>query len=221
MSEEALIPKMKRLDKTKRKKIKIPLINFVIVIFCTILIIASTFINLNFKHYILPLDLFTNKNLSTDNFIYCIPFIPQIPILMLVCSTIGRKMALTSILLYILIGLFAFPVFALGGGIRYIGEYGFGYILSYIPAIIIAGKLLDKYSFLDMIKATLAGVLTIHTGGILYMLIIALIKHSGSMFILGWITTQSGLKIIYDIILSFILVLIGKYLHEGLKFILK
>ena len=88
MSEEALIPKMKRIDKTKRKKIKIPLINFVIVIFCTMLIIASTFINLNFKHYILPLDLFTNKNLSMENFVFSIPFIPQIPILMLICSRI-------------------------------------------------------------------------------------------------------------------------------------
>ena len=130
-------------------------------------------------------------------------------------------MTLTSVLLYILIGLFAFPVFALGGGPKYIGEYGFGYILSYVPAIVLTGKLLDKYSFLDMIKATLAGVLTIHTGGIIYMLLVALIKHSGTMFILGWITAQSGLKVVYDIILSFVLILIGKYLHEGLKFILK
>lgn len=130
-------------------------------------------------------------------------------------------MALTSVMLYITIGLFLFPVFALGGGIKYIGEYGFGYILAYIPAIIIAGKLLDKYSFLDMIKATLAGVFTIHIFGILYMLIIALIKQSGTMFIEGWIVAQSGLKIIYDLIISFLAILIGKYIHEGLKFILK
>ena len=221
MSEEVLIPKMKRIDKTKKRRVKVPLINFVLILFCTLLIIGSTFININFKHYILPIDLFTNKHLTMENFIFSIPFIPQIPILMLICSTLGRKMTLTSVILYILIGLFAIPVFALGGGPKYIGEYGFGYILAYIPAVIIAGKLLDKYSFLDMIKATLAGVFTIHTCGILYMICVALIKHSGSLFILGWISAQSGLKIIYDIILSFVLVLIGKYLHEGLKFILK
>ena len=219
MSEEVLIPKMTRIDKKKRK-IKIPLINFVIIIFCTLLIIASTFININLKHYIIPLDLFTNKNLSMENFVFAIPFIPQIPIIMFICSILGRRMALTSVLLYLIIGLFFVPVFALGGGIRYFGEYGFGYILAYIPALLIAGKLLDKYSFLDMIKATLA-VFTIHICGILYMIIIALIKQAGGMFIWGWITAQSGLKIVYDLIASFVLILIGKYIHEGLKFILK
>lgn len=220
MSEEVLIPKMTRIDKKKRK-IKIPLINFVIIIFCTLLIIASTFININLKHYIIPLDLFTNKNLSMENFVFAVPFIPQIPIIMFICSILGKRMALTSVLLYLIIGLFFVPVFALGGGIRYFGEYGFGYILAYIPALLIAGKLLDKYSFLDMIKATLAGVFTIHICGILYMIIIALIKQAGGMFIWGWITAQSGLKIVYDLIASFVLILIGKYIHEGLKFILK
>ena len=43
-----------------------------------------------------------------------------------------------SILLYILLGLFAIPVFALGGGPKYIFEYGFGYILAYIPAVFFA-----------------------------------------------------------------------------------
>ena len=220
MSSEVLIPKMTRIDKKKRR-VKIPLINFVVIIFCTLLIIASTFININLKHYIIPMDLFTNKNLSMDNFIFCIPFIPQVPIVMFICSVLGRRMALTSVLLYLIIGLFFVPVFALGGGIKYFGEYGFGYILAYIPALLIAGRLLDKYSFLDMIKATLAGVFTIHICGIFYMLFVALIKQAGSMFILGWITAQSGLKIIYDLIASFVLILIGKYLHEGLKFILK
>ena len=220
MSEEALIPKMTRIDKQKRV-VKIPLINFVVIIFCTLLIIASTFININLKHYIIPMDLFTNKNLVMDNFIFSIPFIPQIPIVMFICSILGKRMAFTSALLYIITGLFFCPVFALGGGIKYFGEYGFGYILAYIPAILIAGKLLDKYSFLDMIKATLAGVFTIHICGVLYMILVALIKGAGSMFILGWITAQSGLKVVYDIIASFVLILIGKYLHEGLKFLLK
>ncbi|MBO5446441.1 biotin transporter BioY [bacterium] len=156
-----------------------------------------------------------------ENFVFAIPFIPQIPIIMFICSILGRRMALTSVLLYLIIGLFFVPVFALGGGIRYFGEYGFGYILAYIPALLIAGKLLDKYSFLDIIKATLAGVFTIHICGILYMIIIALIKQAGGMFIWGWITAQSGLKIVYDLIASFVLILIGKYIHEGLKFILK
>lgn len=218
MSQEVLIPKMTRIDKTKRK-IKIPMLNIVLILFCTFLIIISTFVNIDIKHYIIPADFFTKKVLSSEDYITNFYLIPQIPTVMLVCSTLGKRMSLTSVILYIIIGLFLFPTFALGGGLKYIAMYSFGYILAYIPAIILAGKFLNKYSFLDMIKATLTGVLTIHILGILYMIVIALIKHSGGTFISGWISAQSGLKIIYDICASFVLVLIGKYLHEGIKFI--
>lgn len=221
MSEEVLIPKMKRIDKTKRK-IKIPVLNFVIVLFCTLLLISSTFLNLCIKHYIIPFDIFSNKNLTIENFIYCTCFIPQVPMVMFVCSILGKRMALTSVILYLIAGLCFIPVFALGGGFRYFFEYSFGYILAYIPATAICGNLLGrKYTFPDMIKAVLAGGLTIHIIGILYMVIIALFKHTGSTFISGWIEAQSGLKIIYDLVISFVLVLIGKYIHSALKFIME
>lgn len=220
MSQDVLIPKMKRIDKNKRR-IKIPLINLVTIFFCTLLIIGSTFINLDIKHYIIPSYIFSNKGLSTEDFVYCFCLIPQIPIIMFVCSVLGRKLALTSIFLYIITGLFLVPVFGLGGGVRYFAQYGFGYILAYIPAVLIAGRFLNtRYSFGDMIKAAITGVLTIHILGILYMLAIALFKHTGGTFISGWIEAQSGLKIIYDLISSFVLILIGKYLHNGLKFII-
>ncbi|MDE6138633.1 MAG: biotin transporter BioY [Candidatus Gastranaerophilales bacterium] len=220
MSQDVLIPKMKRIDKNKRR-IKIPLINLVAIFFCTILIIGSTFINLDIKHYIIPSYIFSNKHLTTEDFIYSFFLIPQIPVIMFVCSVLGRKLALTSVLFYLIIGLFFAPVFGLGGGIRYIAQYGFGYILAYIPAVLLAGRFLNKrYSFADMIKATISGVLTIHIIGILYMITIALIKHAGGTFIAGWLEAQSGLKIIYDLTSSFILILIGKYLHKGLKFII-
>ena len=130
-------------------------------------------------------------------------------------------MSLASVVLYIMLGLFFTPVFALGGGIQYIFEYGFGYILAYIPAIIITGNILEeKYTYKNMLKSAIFGVLLIHLVGIVYMMLIALIKGSGIGFISGWIAAQSGLKIIYDLIASFVLILIGKYLNAGLKFVL-
>ncbi len=219
MSEEVLIPKMTRIDKTKRK-VKIPLLNFAVVIFGTLLIIASTFVDIGIKHYIIPANLFSNNNLGLEDFIFSFYLIPQVPVIMFVCAVLGKRMSLTSVVLYILTGLFLFPVFALGGGVKYIAQYGFGYILAYIPAVLIAGSFLNqKYSFPNMIKAAITGVLTIHLGGILYMILIALIKHPGHGFISNWIFAQSGLKIVYDLIAGFICILIGKYLHAGLKFI--
>jgi len=221
MSEEILIPKMKRIDKEK-KSFRIPWLNIAVIILSTLIIIGSTFLNLDIKHYIIPSNLFSDIKPSAEDFIYGISFVPQIPIIIFLCSVLGKKMALFTTILYIILGLFFIPVFALGGGIRYFGEYGFGYILGYIPAILIAGKILEEnYNFWNMIKATILGVLTIHLAGVLYMVIIALIKHAGWNFITGWVNVQSGIKIIYDIIIAFVLVLIGKYLHSGLKFILE
>lgn len=220
MGEDVLIPKMKRLE-PKDREIKIPWLNLALIIFCTLLIIGATFLNIDIKHYIIPSDLFSNKNLTADDFIFSFYYIPQIPIIMFICSFLGKRMGLVSIVFYILLGLFFIPIFALGGGIKYIFEYGFGYILAYIPAVIIAGNILEKkYSYPNMIKATIFGVLIIHIIGIIYMAFIALIKGSGIDFITGWIVAQSGLKIIYDLIASFVLILIGKYLNTGIKFVL-
>lgn len=220
MSEEVLIPKMKRLESEDRE-LRIPWLNLALIVSCILLIVASTFVNLNIKHYILPGNLFSGKSLDYEDFVYSMYFIPQIPVIMFIVSFLGKKMSSVSIMFYILLGLFFVPIFALGGGVKYIFEYGFGYILAYIPAVIIAGNILgDNYSFKNMIKATILGVLLIHIVGILYMILIALIKGAGLDFITGWIASQSGLKIIYDIVASFVLVLIGKYLHAGLKFVL-
>lgn len=216
-----MIPKMKRLDKRQRYRIKIPLINLVFIFAAILMFTCSTFINVDIKHYILPAGIFSNAPLTSDDFIYSFFFIPQVPVVLFAAAVLGRKMSVISIILYLLAGLCGAPVFALGGGFQYAAQFGFGYLLGYIPAAITAGSFLEeKYNFLNMIKAAICGVLIIHVTGILYMILIALIRHAGSPFIGSWIVSQSGLKIIYDIIASFILILIGKYLNEGLRYIL-
>lgn len=219
-NEEVLIPQMTRIDKYKRHKIKIPFSNLVFICAAILLYICSTFININIKHYILPAEIFSSANLAPEDFIYSFCLIPQIPVIMFVASVLGRGMTTTSLFIYILLGLCGFPFFALGGGFHYIGQFGFGYILGYLPAVAITCKFLqEKYSFPNMIKAAICGVLTIHLIGIFYMIIVALFRHAGGAFIGGWIASQSGLKIIYDTIGSFVFILIGKYLNEGLRYI--
>ena len=100
MSEEVLIPKMTRIDKTKRK-VKIPLLNFAVVIFGTLLIIASTFVDIGIKHYIIPANLFSNNNLGLEDFIFSFYLIPQVPVIMFVCAVLGKRMSLTLSLIHI------------------------------------------------------------------------------------------------------------------------
>ena len=220
MSEEVLIPRMKKIDR-KNKKIKVPLLNIIFIFFCLCLIIASAFINIDLHHYVLPKAVFSRNNLTSDDFIVSFCIVPQIPVLMFVCSMLGKRMAAATAFLYIIAGLTIFPLFAMGGGIQYISEYSFGYILAYIPAVLVAGQFLkNKYSYLNIFMAALSGVLIIHCFGIIYMIIIALLKQDGGGFISGWLAYQSGLKILYDLVLSFVFILIGRYVNAFVKFIL-
>ncbi len=220
MTQEVLIPKMKKLSKQQRK-IKIPVLECLLVLFSILLLIGATFVNINLKHYIIPSTLFSG-HLNTADFVYSFSIIPQIPALMFICSSLGKKMASVAVILYILCGLFIFPIFALGGGVQYLAEFSFGYILGYLPAVVVGGSFLHrKYSFLNMFLAALCAVLIIHFLGIIYMIFIALIKHENGTFISGWIHSQSGLKMIYDIVISFVLILMGKYINYFLKFVLK
>lgn len=179
---------------------------------CVVLIIWSTFVQVNITHFIIPKGLFSGDNLTYKDFLYTYTIIPQIPIVMFVGALMGRKYGVTSVVLYILLGLFAIPVFAVGGGLKYIFEYGFGYILAYIPAVFFAGSILKSgFSNRNIIHAALVGVLTIHIIGVLYMLFIAGLRHEGLTFMTSWIVYQSGIKIIYDFVLSFATIFVAKY----------
>lgn len=201
-----------KLVKKRIEGIRLSFSSILLILCCTFLIISATFVQLNITHFIIPSKLFSGESLKMSDFIYTYKLIPQIPTIMFVGAFLGRKYGILSILLYILLGLLIIPVFALGGGPKYIFEYGFGYILAYIPAVFFAGSILKSgFTMRNMLHAVLVGVLTIHVIGILYMLFIAGLKHEGWAFISGWIAAQSGIKIIYDLIFSFAAVFIAKY----------
>ena len=188
----------------KKDGIKFSLATILLMLGCTYLIILSTFLQLDITHVIIPGKIFSSEKLVFSDFLYTYKFIPQIPVIMFIGAFLGRRFGLISILLYIVLGLSFLPVFGLGGGPKYILEYGFGYILAYVPAMILADIVLENgFSNKNILKASLIGVLTIHVLGILYMLFIAGLQHEGGAFIKGWIIAQSGIKIIYDFVFSF------------------
>lgn len=203
----------KRLRYRQIFGIRLSLGSIMLMIFSAFLLVLATFIKFDLTHYIIPFDIFDESVIhNPSDFLKTVTIIPQIPIVIFIAAMLGRKYGITSILLYIIAGLSLFPVFALGGGPRYILEYGFGYILGYIPAVFFAGSILKGgYSYKNIAQAALVGVLTIHVLGVFYMLFLASLHHEGNEFIQGWILAQSGTKIIYDFILSFLLVLVAKY----------
>ena len=202
--------------KYKGEPIKITFGTLILTGLCVLLIIIATFTQITLKHPYFPLNTFTFlAGNVTDaeilhHFIKSYKYIPQIPVVFFIVALLGRKFGILSILLYIILGLF-FPIFALGGGISYLFEYGFGYILAFIPAIFFAGTLLKgKTDLLRIFLISLIGVLTIHILGILYMFFIATLRHAPMDLVTGWIISQSGVQIIYDIFFAMFSIFLGR-----------
>ena len=202
--------------KYKGEPIKITFGTLILTGLCVLLIIIATFTQITLKHPYFPLNTFTflaGNVTDTEilhHFIKSYKYIPQIPVVFFIVALLGRKFGILSILIYIILGLF-FPIFALGGGISYLFEYGFGYILAFIPAIFFAGTLLKgKTDVLRVFLISLIGVLTIHILGILYMFFIATLRHAPMDLVTGWIISQSGVQIIYDIFFAMIAIFLGR-----------
>ena len=119
-----------------------------------------------------------------------------------------------AICLYIILGMF-FPIFALGGGVSYLFEYGFGYILAFIPAIFFSGTLLKiKTDFLRIVLLSVLGVCAIHVLGILYMLFIATLRHASMDLVSSWIASQSGIQVFYDMFFSVVAIYLGRFTRK-------
>ena len=139
----------KQIDsfKYKGEPIKITLGTLILTCLSVLFISVATFTQVTIKHPYFPLDTFSflaqdvNDYEILHHFIKSYKYIPQIPVVFFIVALLGRKFGILSILMYIILGLF-FPIFALGGGVRYLFEYGFGYILAFLPAIFFVGTLL-------------------------------------------------------------------------------
>lgn len=209
----------KQLNKFKYKNQPLRLNLGVLILtgICSFLIVIATFTQFDFNHFIIPFDALSYIHSDFKNpsilahFVKHYRYIPQIPAIMFIVALLGRRFGIASTLLYIITGLFFAPVFALGGGLDYVFQYGFGYIIAYIPAVFFAGSILKSgLTYRNMGQATLVGVLTIHIVGILYMVFLATLQRENFDLIMGWIAAQSGTKIIYDLIFGFIAMVAAK-----------
>ena len=196
----------------ENKKLKITMGTLVVMGWCVFLLIIATFTQLDFSHYTLG-----SLNPIDDTFLKmkrCV-YIPQIPVILFIAGLIGKRFGITTVLIYIILGLTCFPIFALGGGISYIFEYNFGYILAYIPAIFIVSFILkDTLNYWPAAKATFMGVVTIHIIGVFYLILMAIIHQDSFSHVSNWIVMQSGVKMFYDLLFGYFAILISKPIKQ-------
>ncbi|MDF9824703.1 biotin transport system substrate-specific component [Breznakia sp. PF5-3] len=115
-----------------------------------------------------------------------VPVTMQTLFVILCALLLGSKLATLSVLLYIAIGLVGIPVFANGGGITYVLQPSFGYLLGFLLAAKVVGSLKDKFtSFGTMLCLCIFGMLIIYAIGFGYFYFIQNI-YFGKNFKFGW-----------------------------------
>lgn len=107
----------------------------------------------------------------------------------------GPRIALITLLLYLILGLIGFPIFASGGGFNYYQEPTFGYLMS-LPILAFLSGLFYKRNkkFLSIFLP----ILTTHLLGIIYLLL-----FKRDWFDISWHLSFSTIS--YDLIFSLLL----------------
>lgn len=103
------------------------------------------------------------------------PFTLQVMFTTLSGLLLGSRLGAVSTGLYMIIGLCGLPVFTTGGGLSYILQPTFGYIIGFIPGAWLAGFIAERSktkSFKVMLSASLANLLIIYTIGVTYYYLI-------------------------------------------------
>lgn len=87
---------------------------------------------------------------------------------------LGRKRGLTSVLVYIALGLIGIPIFSAGGGFGYVLKPSFGYILGFSGGTWLAGYLSEKGkgTVMTYIWASLADMVVVFAIGLFYFYMI-------------------------------------------------
>ena len=115
-----------------------------------------------------------------------------------------RKLAVLSVIVYIMIGLVGFPIFANGGGINYIFSPTFGYLVSFIFATYFISSFKEKNIYIS----TAIGMLIIYALGMMYFVFIQYVLN-GKVYLINYLFYNLFLVFLPGDILSCVVAIIG------------
>jgi len=185
---------------------------------CFLMLIVATFSQIHFSYPQL-----SYSEGSGFSFIFkTVAYSPQIPIMIFIIYILGKSYSVLLFLIYLIIGLFFCPIFAFGGGIDYIQNYFFGYLIGFVGAIFIAGYIFKINQFCKTrLLGAILGVFTIHITGFIYCIILAIFRMIDFGIIPTIVSVISLKNIIYDIIFSSLIILIAPYVKNILWICMK
>jgi biotin transport system substrate-specific component len=120
---------------------------------------------------------------------------------------LGSKLGAGAVLTYILIGLTGVPVFTQGGGIGYVLQPSFGYLLGFVVGAYVTGLIVEKAkekNFKTYLIAAFAFLVPCYLIGLLYLYIIVNF-HLGSPLSVGTLFVSFFAVFLPNDILSYVL----------------
>jgi biotin transport system substrate-specific component len=102
----------------------------------------------------------------------------QVGAVLLMGCMAGRNAATLSQIAYLALGLSGLQVFAHGGGLVYLKEPTFGYLLGFLPAAWLCGTFAfrQRRRIETLIASCLYGLLAIHVAGLTYLTILSVFR---------------------------------------------
>ena len=140
-----------------------------------------------------------------------IPITWQIPTIILLTLIFHKKVVFRAFSIYIILGLFIFPVFNEGGSVGYLLTPNFGYLLGVYPLINIIDNLNDrnKINVGNFLKNGFMAIVAMHLTGIFYNLIQIIFYSKFNLFLYNLGKYSVG-KIGYHFLMLFPLLLLIK-----------
>jgi len=139
------------------------------------------------------------------------PITLQIPTIILLTLIFNKKVVFTAFSIYIILGLFIFPVFHQGGSLGYLLTPNFGYLLGIYPLINIIDNLntRNKINFGNFLKNGFIAIGAMHLTGIFYNFIQVIFYSQFNLFLYNLGKYSVG-KIGYHFLMLFPLLLLIK-----------
>ena len=133
---------------------------------------------------------------------------------------LGAKRGFHSQLLYLCIGLGGFPIFTNGGGITYIFQPTFGYLIGFLLCSYIIGRLterLERITVMGLFGSIVAGMIALYFCGILYLYIIMNFYLGKAMSLKAAIIAGMFPFILTDLIYSLLIAITAAAIVPSLK----
>lgn len=133
---------------------------------------------------------------------------------------VGSKIALVSNIVYILMGLVGLPVFTRGGGITYVLQPSFGYILGFAAAAYVSGYIIERLvnlkrdgfgmKLIKYLFASLTGLAVIYVFGVLYWYVLWNVFVNKPIELVSVIKMGVVTFLLKDVITSIVVSIIGE-----------